>query len=221
MVPLIAVLLKLGFSAPGIWVCCQKRDFVDMSLLRGCSKGIVMRGSKERFWHAEKALPSSAAVKGRCGLCVSEEEGILTRNPNSTFRRYSPWHVRLPRQRTGHCSWKPVLADGLDSLSNQRQKYSPANRQHSIQLCLCGRGSEGDPPGVDCEQKIENDARILIQRIDCREQEGAIAIRAQCMCRGTIDRRMLDTSVVLVVVRAIVRVAPRLSEWKEGRWTCL
>jgi hypothetical protein len=59
----------------------------------------------------------------------------------------------------------------------------------------------------------------LIQRIDCQEQEGAIAIRAQCMCRGTIDRRMLDTSVVLVVVRAIVRVAPRLSEWTrdDGR----
>jgi len=49
MVPLIAVLLKLGFSAPGIWVCRQKRDFVDMSLLRGYSNVIVMKGSKERF----------------------------------------------------------------------------------------------------------------------------------------------------------------------------
>ncbi len=81
-------------------------------------------------------------------MCALMGEETLTRNLNNTCQKYSLSHVRLIRRRNGHCSWKLVLSDELDSLSNQQQKISPANRHHSIKSPDCVFvvvGSEGDP----------------------------------------------------------------------------
>lgn len=111
---LIAVVLTLDFSAQGILTHSPKNYFGDTHSLAGGLGATVSIDSK-MFWYARVELPSSAEEKELCNLSVLEEGGSLTRNPNSTFQKYSLLHVRLTRRRIGHCLLKPVLADELDS----------------------------------------------------------------------------------------------------------